>query len=43
MLAEKTGEQLLINLVKVWEDYLIYSKMMDRSFEYLNRYFLKNN
>ena len=43
VLDGKTGEQLLINLVKVWEDYLIYSKMMDRSFEYLNRYFLKNN
>ena len=42
-LMERTGEKLLVNLVKVWEAYVIYSKMMDRSFEYLNRYYLKNN
>lgn len=30
-------------MVKAWEAYIIYSKMMDRSFEYLNRYYLKNN
>ena len=34
---------MLNKLVKVWDDYVIYSKMMDRSFEYLNRYYLKNN
>lgn len=32
-----------MNLVKVWENYCIYAKMMDRSFEYLNRYYLRNN
>ena len=42
-LRDSSGERLLINLVKVWDDYVIYSKMMDRSFEYLNRYYLKNN
>ena len=29
--------------MKVWDAYIIYAKMMDRSFEYLNRYYLKNN
>ena len=40
---EDTYQADLNNLVKVWNDYVIYSKMMDRSFEYLNRYYLKNN
>ena len=43
MLVGKSGEALLTNLVKCWESYIIYAKMMDRSFEYLNRYYLKNN
>lgn len=43
LLTGANGERLLNNLVKVWNDYVIYSKMMDRSFEYLNRYYLKNN
>lgn len=43
LLNGASGERLLINLVKAWNDYVIYSKMMDRSFEYLNRYYLKNN
>ena len=30
-------------MVKTWERFCIFSKMMDRSFEYLNRYYLKNN
>lgn len=34
---------MLINLVEAWDLYCIYSKMMDRSFEYLNRYYLKNH
>lgn len=43
LIRNKRGEQLLNNLVKAWDRYIIYSKMMDRSFEYLNRYYLKNN
>jgi len=43
MIQTKTGDALLVNLVKVWESYNIYSKMMDRSFDYLNRYYLKNS
>lgn len=43
LLEGKKGETLLSNLVSAWEAYIIYSKMMDRSFEYLNRYYLKNN
>lgn len=43
LLEGQNGERLLANLVKAWEAYIIYSKMMDRSFEYLNRYYLKNN
>ena len=43
LLESSGGEQLLLNLVKVWNAYIIYAKMMDRSFEYLNRYYLKNN
>ena len=43
MLRGVQGERLFNNLVKAWEAFVIYSKMMDRSFEYLNRYYLKNN
>lgn len=43
ILQGKEGEQLLTNLVQQWDRFCIYSKMMDRSFEYLNRYFLKNH
>ena len=42
-IQNKNGEQLLTNLVEVWHNYNIYSKMMDRSFDYLNRYYLKNS
>ena len=43
LLERSAGEELLQNLVNVWNAYIIYAKMMDRSFEYLNRYYLKNN
>ena len=43
MLRPLQGERLLTSLCKVWAGYVIYSKMMDRTFEYLNRYYLKNN
>ena len=33
-IQNKNGEQLLTNLVEVWHNYNIYSKMMDRSFDY---------
>ena len=39
----KQGEELISSLVEIWENYCIYAKMMDRTFEYLNRFFLKNN
>ena len=37
------GPDLLVALGKNWDSFNIYSKMMDKSFEYLNRYYLKNN
>ncbi len=43
VISNKHGEELLEGLVKVWDAYVIYSKMMDRTFEYLNRYYLRNN
>ena len=42
-LHDKTNEALLTTIVKVWEDYTIYAKMMDRCFDYLNRYYLSNS
>jgi uncharacterized protein (DUF2336 family) len=35
--------QLLVNAVDRWDAYTLYSKMMEKSFEYLNRYYLRNN
>ena len=43
MLNGKQGQELLENLVKIWESFAIYSKMMDKIFDYLNRYYLKNS
>lgn len=42
-LLDKSNEALLTTIVKVWEDYTIYAKMMDRCFDYLNRYYLSNS
>ena len=36
-------EGLLVAMCRVWEDYTIYAKMMDRCFDYLNRYYLCNS
>ena len=38
----RTGEELLINLVDIWDNFIIFAKMMDRMFDYLNRYYLNN-
>jgi len=34
---------LLTEAVKVWQDFTIYATMMDRCFNYLNRYHLSNS
>lgn len=34
------GNKLIAATVKVWQDFTIYAKMMDRCFDYLNRYHL---
>lgn len=38
----KTGDRLLEAYVKCYENFLMYSKLLDRMFDYLNRYYLKN-
>ena len=43
VLTSCSGETLLNNLVKQWQSYVIFSKSMDRRFDYLNRYFLNNS
>lgn len=35
-------EQYLQAFVKIWTDYNMYAKLLDKMFDYLNRYFLKN-
>lgn len=37
------GERLLENLVSVWGKFVIFAKSIDRAFDYLNRYFLRNS
>ena len=37
------GERLLENLVNVWGKFVIFAKSIDRAFDYLNRYFLRNS
>ena len=34
--------EFLEAFVKVWEDFTMFAKMLDKMFDYLNRYFLKN-
>ena len=34
---------LLSTMCQVWENFTIYAKMMDRCFDYLNRYYLSNS
>jgi len=34
--------QIIKTYLKVWKDYAIFSKLLDRMFDYLNRYYLKN-
>lgn len=41
MLAQPK-EQYLQAFVKIWTDYNMYAKLLDKMFDYLNRYFLKN-
>ena len=38
----KTGQQLVETYVQVWKNYLLFSRLLDKMFEYLNRYYLKN-
>ena len=37
------GEQLLENLVQAWSKFVIFAKSIDRAFDYLNRYYLRNS
>ena len=34
--------EFLEAFVKVWEDYTMFAKLLDKMFDYLNRYFLRN-
>lgn len=38
----KQGERMLEAYVKCYENFTIYAKLLDRMFDYLNRYYLKN-
>lgn len=38
----QNGSSILVAYLKVWDDYAMFSKLMDRMFDYLNRYYLKN-
>ena len=38
----KTGERMLDAFVKCWTNFTMFSKLMERMFDYLNRYYLKN-
>ena len=35
--------QILAAFVDQWDTYLIFATMMNRTFDYLNRYYLRNN
>jgi hypothetical protein len=34
--------EFLQAFVKVWDNYTMFSKLLEKMFDYLNRYFLKN-
>ena len=38
----KQGEQMLEAFVKCWQNFSMFSKLMEKMFDYLNRYYLKN-
>ena len=38
----KTGEALLDAFVKCWSDFTMFSKLIERAFDYLNAFFLEN-
>lgn len=42
-MRDKSGEALIRAYVECWTDYTLYAKLMDKMFDYLNRYYLKNN
>lgn len=42
-LRNRTGERLLEAYVQSWEKFTIFAKLMEKAFEYLNRYYLKNH
>ena len=35
-------DDFLKAFVKIWNDYNMYAKLLDKMFDYLNRYYLKN-
>jgi len=41
-MRNKNGEDLLVSYIKIWDNYLIFSRLIDKMFDYLNRYYLKN-
>ena len=42
-MKDRRGEDLLNTLVKIWANFVIFSKSIDRAFDYLNRYYLRNS
>ena len=38
----KIGQGMLDAFVKCWSDFTMFSKLVERMFDYLNRYYLKN-
>jgi len=41
-MKNKPKDQFLEAFVKVWDNYTMFAKLLDKMFDYLNRYFLKN-
>lgn len=41
-MRSQSRDQYLQGFVKIWNDYNMYAKLLDKMFDYLNRYFLKN-
>ena len=41
-IESKRGDALLTTFVQQWNNFLLFSRMVDKMFDYLNRYYLKN-
>ena len=42
-ICELRGAELINAIVADWEAFTIFAKSMEKSFEYLNRFYLKNS